>query len=256
MTTKPNPIQTTNTGALDERIDILFRELELAIRWKRPSILLAVFKSENTHNEAEDILKKRLLALGQDVHSFKIEGAEQADVPQYLTNLPHLEQKVVFVEGFRMGGGRKNARAYRALNTGREYFINRQVRVVFWLTAEEANNLAHYAPEFWGYRHRVVEFMDEVDPRQSPLRTLGSIWQGLGEFTDAMEDIDNKILLRNSLLAELPKKAESTSARANLMISLGVLHFRKGEIDKAVGYSRPPSSWPPRSRTSGSKPFA
>jgi tetratricopeptide (TPR) repeat protein len=238
MTTKPNPIQTTNTGALDERIDILFRELELAIRWKRPSILLAVFKSENTHNEAEDILKKRLLALGQDVHSFKIEGAEQADVPQYLTNLPHLEQKVVFVEGFRMGGGRKNARAYRALNTGREYFINRQVRVVFWLTAEEANNLAHYAPEFWGYRHRVVEFMDEVDPRQSPLRTLGSIWQGLGEFTDAMEDIDNKILLRNSLLAELPKKAESTSARANLMISLGVLHFRKGEIDKAVGYSQ------------------
>jgi len=107
MTTKPFQIQTTNTGELDDRIDILFRELELAIRWKRPSILLAVFNSEHTHNEVESILKKRLLAIGQDVHSFKIEDTEQADVPQYLTNLPHLEQKVVFVEGFRHGGGRK-----------------------------------------------------------------------------------------------------------------------------------------------------
>jgi len=237
MTTKPFQIQTTNTGELDDRIDILFRELELAIRWKRPSILLAVFNSEHTHNEVESILKKRLLAIGQDVHSFKIEDAEQADVPQYLTNLPHLEQKVVFVEGFRHGGGRKNTRAYRALNNGRDYFINRQVRAVFWLTTEEANDLAHHAPEFWGYRHRVVEFMENVDSRQSPLRTLGSIWQGTGEFTDAMEDIDNKIALRDSMLEELPKQTESTSARANLMISLGVLHFRKGNFDKAVSYS-------------------
>ena len=168
MTTKQIPIQTTNTGAFDDRIDILFRELELAIRWKRPSILLAVFNSEHTHNEVESILKKRLLALGQDVHTYKIEGSEQADVPQYLTNLPHLEQKVVFVEGFRLGSGRKNTRAYRALNTGRDYFINRQVRVVFWLTMEEANELAHHAPEFWGFRHRVVEFMENMDSRQSP----------------------------------------------------------------------------------------
>lgn len=237
MNEKTFPILTSNSKAYEDRVDILFREIELAIRWKRPSILLAVFSSEHTHHEVEDILKKRLLALGQDVHTMKIEE-EQADVPQYLTSLAHLEQKVVFIEGFKMQGGKKNTHAYRALNTGRDYFINRQVRVVFWLTSEEANDLAHYAPEFWGYRHRVVEFMEDADARQSPLKTLGSLWQGLGEFSDGMDDIDNKILLRDSMLAELPRKAESTSVRANLMISLGVLHFRKGEIDKAVGYSQ------------------
>jgi tetratricopeptide (TPR) repeat protein len=238
MTTKPNPIQITTSGSFDDRIDILFRELELAIRWKRPSILLAICKSENTHHEVESILKKRLLALGQDVHSFRIDEVEQADVPQYLTNLPHLEQKVVFMEGFSQGGSKKNKHAFKALNSGRDYFINRQVRVVFWLSAEEANELAHHAPEFWGYRHRVVEFMENMDANRSPLRSLGSIWQGIGEFTDAHEDIDNKIALRDSMLAELPTKSESTSSRANLLISLGVLHFRKGDVHKAISYSQ------------------
>jgi len=238
MTTKPNPIQITTSGSFDDRIDILFRELELAIRWKRPSILLAICKSENTHHEVESILKKRLLALGQDVHSFKIDEVEQADVPQYLTNLPHLEQKVVFMEGFSLGESKKNKHAFKALNSGRDYFINRQLRVVFWLSAEEANELAHHAPEFWGYRHRVVEFMENMDANHSPLRSLSSIWQGIGEFTDAHEDIDNKIALRDSLLAELPSNRESTSSRANLLISLGVLHFRKGDVHKAISYSQ------------------
>jgi tetratricopeptide (TPR) repeat protein len=238
MTTNQIPIQTTSTEAFDDRIDILFRELELAIRWQRPSILLAVFNSDHIHNEVESILKSRLLAVGQDVHCFKIEGEENSDIPAYLTNLPHLEQKVIFVEGFKLGGGQENAHAYRTLNIGRDYFVNRQVRVIFWLTVDEANDLAHYAPEFWGYRHRVVEFLEHIDPSQSPLRTLGSIWQGIGEYADGMEDIDNRIALRDSLLSELPEKNESTSVRANLLISLGVLHWRKGDIEKAIGLSQ------------------
>ncbi|HCC79281.1 MAG: hypothetical protein A2X25_08800 [Chloroflexi bacterium GWB2_49_20] len=238
MTTTQIPIQTTTTGAFDDRIDILFRELELAIRWQRPSILLAIFKSDQLHDEVESVLKSRLLAVGQDVHCFKIDGEANSDIPQYLTNLPHLEKKVIFVEGFKLGGGQENAHAYRTLNIGRDYFVNRQVRVVFWLTLDEANDLARYAPEFWGYRHRVVEFMEHMDPAQSPLRSLGSIWQGIGEYTDGMEDIDNRIALRNTLLSGLPEKNESTSVRANLLISLGVLHWRKGDIEKAIGLSQ------------------
>ena len=238
MTTTQIPIQTTSTGALDDRIDILFRELELAIRWQRPSILLAIFNSDHIHEEVESILKSRLLAVGQDVHSFKIEGDENSDIPAYLTNLTLIDKKVIFVEGFKLGGGQENAQAYRALNNGRDYFINRSVRVVFWLSVEEANDLARYAPEFWGYRHRVVEFLEHMDPGLSPLRSLGSIWQGIGEYSNSMDDIDNRIALRDSLLAELPEINESTSVRADLLISLGVLHWRKGDIDKAIGLSQ------------------
>jgi len=236
MTTTQFPIQTTSV--LDDRIDILFRELELAIRWQRPSILLAIFNSDHIHNEVESILKNRLLTVGQDVHSFKIEDDENSDIPAYLTNLTLIDKKVIFVEGFKLGGGQENAQAYRALNTGRDYFINRQVRVVFWLSVEEANDLARYAPEFWGYRHRVVEFLEHMDPGLSPLRSLGSIWQGIGEYTNATDDIDNRIALRDSLLAQLPEINESTSVRADLLISLGVLHWRKGDIGKAIELSQ------------------
>ena len=31
--------------SFEDRVDILFRELELAIKWQRPSILLAVYSS-------------------------------------------------------------------------------------------------------------------------------------------------------------------------------------------------------------------
>ena len=238
MTTTQIPIQMTSTGALDDRIDILFRELELAIRWQRPSILLAIFNSDHIHNDVASILKSRLLAVGQDVHSFKIEDNENSDIPDYLKNLTLIDKKVIFVEGFKLGGGQENAQAYRTLNTGRDYFINRQVRVVFWLSVKEANDLARYAPEFWGYRHRVVEFLEHKDPGLSPLRSLGSIWQGIGEYSNRIDDIDNRIALRDSLLSELPDINESTSVRADLLISLGVLHWRKGDVDKAIGLSQ------------------
>jgi|GEM_PF-555834 len=238
MTTTKIPIQTTNTGALDDRIDILFRELELAIRWKRPSILLAVFRSEHIQNQVGSILKSRLLTVGQEIHTVKIENNENSDIPAYLTNLTLIDKKVIFVEGFKSGDGQKNIQAYHSLNIGRDYFINRQVRVVFLLSVEEANDLARYAPEFWGYRHRVVEFLEQIDPALSPLRSLGSLWQGIGNFSSAMDDIDNRIALRDSLLAELPDRNESTSVRADLLISLGVLHWQKGNVEKAIGLSR------------------
>ena len=238
MKPKPSKIKPDKNNQFDDRIDILFRELELAIRWKRPSILLAVFGSNNVHGETAAILKNRLHGVGQDVHSFKLDNDISSDLPQYLTNLKNLDQRVIFIEGFTPGGVEENIDSYRALNDSRDYFINRKVRVVFWLTSEEANDLARFSPEFWGFRHRVVEFLDQKDPKQSPLHSLGSIWQGIGEFSGGMDGIDEKISLRNAILSDLPDMNESTSARANLLISLGVLYWRNGNIDKAIGHSK------------------
>ncbi|HKZ43695.1 MAG TPA: tetratricopeptide repeat protein [Anaerolineales bacterium] len=238
MKIKPTNAVAIDNNKLDDRVDILFRELELAIRWKRPSILLAVFSSTNNHGDIKTILKNRLHGVGQDVHSLRLDDEISSDLPNYLTNLPNLDQKVIFVEGFNGGGREKNIEAYRYLNISRDYFINRKVRVVFWLTSEEANDLARYSPEFWGFRHRVVEFLDLHDPKQSPLHSLGTVWQGIGEFSNGMDEVDEKISLRNSILADLPDMDESTSARANLFISLGVLYWRKGEMEKAIGNSK------------------
>ena len=237
MKNKTNKIEPANASTYDDRVDILFRELELANRWKRPSILLAVFHSHHVHSEVESALKSRLLGVNQDVHSFKIDDKKTSDLPQYLTNLEHLDQKVIFVEGFNAGGGSRNIDAYRTLNISRDYFINRKVRVVFWLTSEEANDLARYAPEFWGFRHRVVEFLDRKDTRLSPLQSLDTVWQGIGDYSAGVDGVNEKITLRNAILSDLPDMEESTSTKANLFISLGILHWSNGEIDKALAHS-------------------
>ena len=47
------------------------------------------------------------------------------------------------------------------------------------------------------------------------------------------EDTDAKISLRESLLTDLPEGEEASSTRANLLLTLGVLNWRKGDFEKA-----------------------
>lgn len=238
MKTKPTTNLTLKQASMDDRIDILFRELELAIRWKRPSILLAVFSANQVHNEVLATLRNRLMGVGQDVTSVQMDAKDKSDIPQYLASLPHLDQKIIFVDGFNLTDPQAKNAAFHALNIGRDFFIHHQVRVVFWLAADTASELARQAPEFWGYRHRVVEFMEHQDPSQSPLKQLGSVWQGTTDFAADLEDLDSRIALRENLMSELPARSESTSQRANLLVSLGVLHWRKGDFEKAIKYSK------------------
>ena len=146
----------------EDRVDILFRELELAIKWQRPSILLAVYSSEYVHADAKTTLKNRLIDMVQNVYHFQISNDENSDIPLYLSEIADLDKTVFFIEGLRLGGGKDGTRAYRALSIGREYFIDKRIRAVFWLTENEANDLARHAPDFWAYRHRVVEFVELV----------------------------------------------------------------------------------------------
>jgi tetratricopeptide (TPR) repeat protein len=143
---------------------------------------------------------------------------------------------VFFVDGLRWGAGQDERYAYQTLNNRREYFIDNQVRIVFWLTEKEAIDLAHYAPEYWSLRHRVIEFVDSPKPDQISANILESTWQGTGEFTDSTDDLDAKIALRSALLADLPAGKESTSARANLLLTLGMLHWRRGDYDRATQF--------------------
>ena len=46
--------------SFQERIDILFREIELAVRWDRPSILFAIYKSDIIRDEVNSILQEKL----------------------------------------------------------------------------------------------------------------------------------------------------------------------------------------------------
>jgi Flp pilus assembly protein TadD len=217
--------------SLEEREDILFDELELAIKWDRPSILIAVYESEYTRKEIARKLESRLSGLRQEVLHFHIDE-KLFDVPMILVQNPAHERTVYFITGLKWGGGKGGNNAYRALNMRREFFVDNQMRVVLWLTRSEAVHLPRQAPDFWAFRHRVIELMDP--PSEAIHRTMNRqvSWDGW-KSSDLLIDVDEKTSLRESMLADLPAGAESAASRSDLIYTLASYCWAEGEFDKS-----------------------
>ncbi len=227
------PIDPPPIEPFEDRIDILYHELELAAKWQRPSVLLAIYSSEDVRADADIALENRLHALGQSAYHIRIKNQKSPDVSSLISELTDFDNVVFFVEGLRWEAGIDDHCTYHNLNKSREFFIENQIRVVFWLTENEAIDLAHFAPDYWSFRHRVIEFVESPKLAQIPPQGLDSAMQGKTDFTEPTEDLDAKIALRIALLADLPNDSESTSTRANLLLTLGMLHWRKGDFEKA-----------------------
>lgn len=219
----------------NDRVAILFDELELAIKWQRPSILLAVYGSEPIRIKAELALEKKLTAIGQRVYPIAI-NEELFDVPLSFSQYPpERNNSIFFITGIRRGGGRDGHNTYRALNLRREYFTSNQIRAIFWLTESEAVNLPHLSPDFWSFRHRVVEFVESPLRKHSPSSTEVLTWPQW-KANCSPEEIDNEICLREHFLANLPSGKESQSARADLFYTLAALSWTKGEYEKSLAF--------------------
>jgi hypothetical protein len=152
-------LQNQPGESFNERLDILFGELSLAVNWQRPSILIAVYLSEIIRAQAQNILSSRLGSIHQSVKAVRV-NAKQFDIPLGLSQNPAGEKTIFFVTGLKWGGGKRGFNAFRALNMRREFFVDYQIRAVFWLTVKEAKLLPRRAPDFWAFRHQVVEFFD------------------------------------------------------------------------------------------------
>jgi Flp pilus assembly protein TadD len=217
----------------EDRVAILVEELELAIRWHRPSILIAVYESEFVLRSAEEALASELASLGQEVHPFRV-SREAFDVPLLLSQQPDRETAVFFVSGLKWGGGKGGDEAYRALNLHREYFVENQIRAVLWLTKTEAVDLPKHAPDFWAFRHRVVEFNDAPKSAGSEASLDMPAWGDEMVEGEGAQVLDGKIAFREATLARLPEGEASLSARGDLCYALAHLYWAKGDDRKAV----------------------
>ncbi|MBX3061243.1 MAG: hypothetical protein KF770_32710, partial [Anaerolineae bacterium] len=99
---------------LTARVDQLAQELQMAARFDRPAILLAVYRSEWVRQEAEGLLFLRLQQMGLRVESVTL-NVENADLPTYLRERANSQETIYFVSGVRFGGGEDERNAYRAL---------------------------------------------------------------------------------------------------------------------------------------------
>lgn len=213
-----------------ERVSRLGDELKLAIEWNRPSILFAVYQSHFVMQDAQQALAVQVRALGQEVERY-IVSKENADIPVILSHHPERERTVFFVQGLQFGG----EPAVRSLNLRREYFVDKSIRAVFWLTEYEATAVAHGAPDFWAFRHRSVDFMDLPETAESRdfNRDLG--WSN-PEARAPIKETDAKIALRLRLLADLAESSETLGARAELQATLGALYSAKGDYEESIPY--------------------
>jgi tetratricopeptide (TPR) repeat protein len=223
---------TQEIMSYDERLEILARELELAVKWQRPCILLVVYSSEYVRLDVESALDNYLIDLGQKAVHLQLKDQRTESVVSFLKEFKDPTNVVFLVNGLHWAlDGEKDA--YSTINLQREFFVERQIRAIFWLTENEIVNLARFAPEFWAYRHRVIEFTESPKPERLLQEALDSAWQGTGEYADEYEDTDAKISLRESLLTDLPAGEEASALRANLLLTLSILNWRKGDYEKA-----------------------
>jgi tetratricopeptide (TPR) repeat protein len=211
--------------SFEERIDLLYGELEFASQHQRPSILLVFYQLESVRQRAEQALEKRLVENGQLLVPFCVD-ASRFDIPLLLSQHPGRERLVFSVTGLARGGGEEGANAYRALNIRREYFVDYAIRVVIWLNDDEAMALSRHAPDFWAFRHRVVEFYDTPDP----LELSASTW-GWAAQTD---DLEEQIGLHEVRLAKLPEGAGSRTEQLELLFRLAGLYRAKKAYDRSI----------------------
>jgi tetratricopeptide (TPR) repeat protein len=218
--------------SFDERVEILSKELELAVKWQRPCILLVVYSSEYVRADVEAALQNYLIDLGQKAVCLQLKNQQSENVVSVLREFQDPANTVFLVNGL-LWGHNEAPGAYSTLNLQREFFVERQIRAVFWLTQNEIVTLARFAPDFWACRHRVIEFVESPKAERLLQEALESAWQGTGEYAGEYEDTDAKIFLRESLLTELPEGEEATAARGNLLLTLAILNWRKGDFERA-----------------------
>lgn len=225
-------IITQGSNPLEEHIGNLAEELELAIHWQRPSVLMVTYASEYVRTDFVAMLENFLLDLGQKVIWVHADAPSSDRIDSWKETFDASEDTVFFVDGFNAESvEKKNFRS--TLNYYKELIVRKNARVIFYLTRKDAAVIARHAPEFWVARRRLIELVESPKPEQILRSALESTWQGTGEYNDQYEDTEAKISMRESFLTELPRNPESTGIRANLLLTLGVLNWRKGDYEKA-----------------------
>jgi len=240
-------LEVNGKGTFEDRVNIVLDELSLGIQWERPSLIVVVYRSEHIKNIVQAILAKSLGESGQVVLHYAVDKLHY-DIPLELLDHPKHRQAVFFVSGLRWGGGRGYSNAYRALNMHREYLVEGNIKAIFWLTINEGKQLARFSPDFWAFRHKVVEFLDlpskkSIKPLESSKGSFHSlytknandflIWINTAEMFYTLGCIDEAILNFRKALRKYPDETAIYLQIAEIYLFMGRL-TAAGRILKKV----------------------
>ena len=220
-----------HSKGFSEGLLALIDELQLAIKWHRPSILLVVHKSKSGQIKAENALKTELDKFSQKVICFQVNN-NQSDVIRLILDTQNYGDVVFFITDIDHGAGADGNDAYRALNLYRETLVEKRIRVVFWLTEMEASNLPRFAPDFWAFRHRVIEFASSRASKNAPLPSGVLIWHN-EDTPSAIDTLDDRVHFYEQLLANLPAEDGSLTMRIESLYKLAFCYWNMGDNEKS-----------------------
>ncbi|MCS7011396.1 MAG: hypothetical protein N2049_11100 [Anaerolineales bacterium] len=140
-------------------MSLLLDELTLAQKYNAPLICIGLYPSESTRKQALSLLKRRLQKVGLQVCSIQVDEQEY-DIPRLLQKHPNLTDTIFSVYGLKSGGSKQAIRPYQALNVHREFLVEQNIRCIVWMTEKTYRRLLRLAPDFWAFRHHVVDLLD------------------------------------------------------------------------------------------------
>jgi len=232
MNSDPLHLEPDFDLSFQDRIDILFHEIELAVKWERPSILFAIYKSELIRDEVNYLLKGKLQNIAQKTHTIRTNDTDQFDFLSQISLLPDLSRTVLLIDGFNWECGAEGVRVLTEFNEHREFFIDNNIRAIFWLYENKVSEFAANATECWILRHRVVEFVDIPPKNQGLIQSLESDCKCTDDSPSngsVSNDSPEKTL-------NLRDNEKGTTSHANALLSLGILFWRKGNLQRSLKY--------------------
>jgi hypothetical protein len=216
-----------NTKSFRENLSIICDELRLARRWGKASIILTIHRSVFSQDKTKKALSKKLG--GMDYHVVEILVNEvEGNFIEYMLKHKNVKNLVFFISNIGWGGGEDEKDGYRFLNLYRETIVEQELKVVFFLTLNEAASLPEHAPDFWAFRHRVLEFGSPRTYKQKRPPVGLMLWHMENSFTPA-KDVKSRISNQMKMLTDINDQAESVSLRIDLQYELGFLYWLLGD---------------------------
>ena len=221
-----------NIGSFQENLLIISDELELAKKWERASIILTTHKSIHSRKKLQQSLQKKLSSCGYKIIAIRV-NEHTGNFINRILGYENIENTVFYIENIGWGGGDEDRDGYRALNLYREVFVERKMKVIFFLSDQEAANLPNYAPDFWAFRHRILSFASLRGRRNISLPLAGLLlWHNEKQFVLPSE-LEQKLLGLETMFDELPEQNETIALRIDLLHEIGFLAWQAGDLYKA-----------------------
>lgn len=219
---------------ISERVDQLGNYLLRAGKAHKAAILFATYLSEFTRTRADKKLEEKLIDHGEQIVHIRVSAkTDSVDLPYYLRCHPQKGKAIFFIYDLVQAG----ETAVKYLNYRREYFIEDQQRILFWVHETEIGKLARTAPDFWAFRGRTIAFLDTpTTENKNELLSDLRFFNYHGNIILDKNDLENGIRLRQELLAELPPDEMNNASRAELLYTLAIYNDMAQKPEQGLMY--------------------